>query len=277
MRTSVDALLVLSFGGPEGPAEVRPFLENVTRGRGVPAGAAGRGRAALPALRRGQPDQRPEPGADRGASGSAPSCRSTSATATGTRWSRTPWPRWPGTASAPRWSSPPAPTAATRPAASTRRTSCGPARRSVTGRRGWSSCATSSTTRCSSRPTPTRCGPPGRSCPARSAERARLVFTAHSIPAAADATAGPPAEGGHRYSRQVGEAARLVAAELGVDDYDVVWQSRSGPPQVPWLEPDVGDHLVALHATGVPAVVVVADRLRVRSRRGDLGPRPRAA
>ena len=39
-------------------------------------------------------------------------------------------------------------------------------------------------------------------------------------------------------------------------EYDVVWQSRSGPPQVPWLEPDIGDHLAALHGRGVPAVVV---------------------
>jgi protoporphyrin/coproporphyrin ferrochelatase len=36
VREQFDALLVLSFGGPEGPDEVRPFLENVTRGRGVP-------------------------------------------------------------------------------------------------------------------------------------------------------------------------------------------------------------------------------------------------
>lgn len=90
---------------------------------------------------------------------------------------------------------------------------------------------------------------------------ARVVFTAHSVPSAADAAAGTPETGGHRYSRQVTEAARLVAAELELrrdDDpgYDVVWQSRSGPPQVPWLEPDVVDHLDALHAEGVAAVVV---------------------
>ncbi|MDN5859624.1 MAG: ferrochelatase, partial [Pseudonocardia sp.] len=36
MPLPIDALLVLSFGGPEGPADVRPFLEHVTRGRGVP-------------------------------------------------------------------------------------------------------------------------------------------------------------------------------------------------------------------------------------------------
>jgi ferrochelatase len=87
-------------------------------------------------------------------------------------------------------------------------------------------------------------------------EAARLVFTAHSIPTSADAAAGTPADGGHRYSRQVGETAALVAAEVGVDEFDVVWQSRSGPPQVPWLEPDIVDHIDDLHAKGVPAVVV---------------------
>ncbi|MFI7678949.1 ferrochelatase [Actinophytocola sp. NPDC049390] len=96
----------------------------------------------------------------------------------------------------------------------------------------------------------------------------RLVFTAHSVPVSADRAAGPPSEGGHRYSRQVAEAARLVAADLGVAEYDVVWQSRSGPPQVPWLEPDILDHLDALHAKGVPAVVLcpvgfVSDHLEV--------------
>jgi ferrochelatase len=96
----------------------------------------------------------------------------------------------------------------------------------------------------------------------------RLVFTAHSVPMSADAAAGPPAEGGHRYSKQVAEAARLVALDLGVTEYDVVWQSRSGPPQVPWLEPDILDHLDALHAKGVPAVVLcpvgfVSDHLEV--------------
>jgi ferrochelatase len=87
---------------------------------------------------------------------------------------------------------------------------------------------------------------------------ARVVFTAHSVPTAADAAAGTPQDGGHRYSRQVAETARLVADELGLapDGYDVVWQSRSGPPQVPWLEPDVVDHLDTLAAAGVSAVVV---------------------
>ncbi|MGD9527040.1 ferrochelatase [Pseudonocardia sp.] len=92
--------------------------------------------------------------------------------------------------------------------------------------------------------------------PAGLRDDARLVFTAHSVPAAADTTSGLPAEGGHRYSRQVAATAALVAAEVGAADHDVVWQSRSGPARIPWLEPDVIDHLDGLHERGVPAVVV---------------------
>lgn len=97
---------------------------------------------------------------------------------------------------------------------------------------------------------------------------ARTVFTAHSIPTAADAAAGPPETGGQRYSKQVFEAARLVAAQSGVEEHDVVWQSRSGPPHVPWLEPDIVDHIDALHEQGVRDVVVspigfVSDHLEV--------------
>jgi len=84
---------------------------------------------------------------------------------------------------------------------------------------------------------------------------ARLVFTAHSVPVAADDRLGP-----NLYSRQVAYAARLVAAAAGYDDFDVVWQSRSGPPQVPWLSPDIADHLAALTESGTwggPKAVVV--------------------
>lgn len=104
--------------------------------------------------------------------------------------------------------------------------------------------------------------------PADRRESARLVFTAHSIPVAADIAAGPPADGGRLYSRQVAEAARLCAAATGFAEYDVVWQSRSGPPQVPWLDPDIVDHLENLSGKGVDAVVVcpvgfVSDHLEV--------------
>ncbi|MEV4725811.1 ferrochelatase [Micromonospora humida] len=94
----------------------------------------------------------------------------------------------------------------------------------------------------------------------------RLVFTAHSIPTSAAATAGPH---GGRYTAQLAETARLVHAAAAPDlPYDLVWQSRSGPPQVPWLEPDVNDHLTALAGQGVTGVVVspigfVSDHLEV--------------
>ncbi|MET9326745.1 ferrochelatase [Tsukamurella sp. NPDC003166] len=83
----------------------------------------------------------------------------------------------------------------------------------------------------------------------------RLVFTAHSIPEAADVNSGPPGVS-NLYSRQVRDAAANVAARLGTD-HDVVWQSRSGPPQVPWLEPDICDHIQALWDERVPGVAVV--------------------
>ncbi|CAN5444423.1 ferrochelatase [soil metagenome] len=92
---------------------------------------------------------------------------------------------------------------------------------------------------------------------------ARLVFTAHSIPMRAASYCGPDL-----YRRQVQYTSSLVAAAAGYAEYDQVWQSRSGPPQVPWLEPDVSDHLAALveaetHAVIVCPVGFVADHIEV--------------
>ena len=87
-------------------------------------------------------------------------------------------------------------------------------------------------------------------------ESPRLVFTAHSIPVSADRATGPGEEERGLYSRQVRSAAELVAAAVGVKDFDLVWQSRSGPPQVPWLEPDVVDHATALAHAGETSLVV---------------------
>jgi ferrochelatase len=79
-------------------------------------------------------------------------------------------------------------------------------------------------------------------------QAARLVFTAHSIPAAMAARC--------RYSEQLTEAAALVAAAAGAGPHCVVYQSRSGPPSVPWLEPDVCDEIRSLAAAGARDVVV---------------------
>jgi protoporphyrin/coproporphyrin ferrochelatase len=92
----------------------------------------------------------------------------------------------------------------------------------------------------------------------------RLVFTAHSIPTSMARQSGPaalvaeltPEQG--LYVAELREASRLIAATgaPGIG-WDLVWQSRSGPPSVPWLEPDVNDHLAALADDGVSDVVVV--------------------
>jgi protoporphyrin/coproporphyrin ferrochelatase len=96
---------------------------------------------------------------------------------------------------------------------------------------------------------------------------ARLVFTAHSIPVSMNETAGPT---GNLYLEQQRETARLVAEALRGPgaQFDLVWQSRSGPPQVPWLEPDVNDHLRSLAAQGLRSAVIaptgfVSDHLEV--------------
>ena len=96
---------------------------------------------------------------------------------------------------------------------------------------------------------------------------ARLVFTAHSVPASMNDSSGPS---GGLYLAQQRETARLVAEAVRGPgaEFDLVWQSRSGPPQVPWLEPDINDHLRDLHGRGVRSVVVsptgfVSDHLEV--------------
>jgi ferrochelatase len=83
---------------------------------------------------------------------------------------------------------------------------------------------------------------------------ADLVFTAHSIPESMAAASGP---GGGAYPAQLAEAAGLVAAALGRTDWRLAYQSRSGPPSVRWLGPDINECLTELAASGSRAVVVV--------------------
>ncbi len=83
----------------------------------------------------------------------------------------------------------------------------------------------------------------------------RIVFTAHSIPLVMAATSGPA---GDAYVKALRTAAAKVVERLpSAYDWDLVFQSRSGPPQVPWLEPDVGDHLERLYGEGVREAVLV--------------------
>ena len=70
------------------------------------------------------------------------------------------------------------------------------------------------------------------------------------------------------YVKQLEEACRLVASAAGISDFKLVYQSRSGPPTQSWLDPDIRDHLRALHATGHASVVIspigfISDHLEV--------------
>jgi ferrochelatase len=263
-----DALLVLSFGGPEGPDEVRPFLENVTRGRVVPPQRLDEvaqhylhfggvspinrcNRTLIIAIEQALATAGLDLPVYFGNRNWHPMVEDTvvAMTADGVRRAVVfATSAWAGYSGCRQYHEDIART----------RLAVGPGAPELVKLRQFfdhplfiAACADAL-----------------RTAREQADPSARVVFTAHSVPLAADAAAGLAAERGHRYSRQVTEVARLVAAAVGVDSYDVVWQSRSGPPQVPWLEPDVIDHLDTLHAQGVPGVVVapvgfVSDHLEV--------------
>ena len=82
-----------------------------------------------------------------------------------------------------------------------------------------------------------------------------LIFTAHSIPVSMAEASGPA---GGAYQAQLAEAARLVAAEIGYQrPWHLAYSSRSGPPAQPWLEPDINDLLADRAAAGSRAVLIV--------------------
>jgi protoporphyrin/coproporphyrin ferrochelatase len=96
--------------------------------------------------------------------------------------------------------------------------------------------------------------------PAERRDRVEVVFTAHSIP---DAMARNCA-----YEAQLQEACRLVAEAASKPNYRLCYQSRSGAPHIPWLEPDIIDQLDTLHAEGADDVIVspigfISDHLEV--------------
>ena len=81
-------------------------------------------------------------------------------------------------------------------------------------------------------------------------EAAHLIYTAHSIPVAMSQ--------GCDYEKQLKETGRLVAEELGHKEWRLVYQSRSGPASQPWLEPDILDCLREIKARGGSSDIVIA-------------------
>ncbi|MGW1737205.1 ferrochelatase [Nocardia sp. NPDC001965] len=272
MARAADALLLLSFGGPEGPDDVLPFLENVTRGRGVPPERLAEvaqhylhfggvspinalNRDIIAAVQRELSAAGTELPVYFGNRNWHPMVEDTLArmTADGVRSALVfPTSAWGGYSGCRQYDEDIA----------RARAAVGPDAPELVKLRQYFDhpllvAAFADGIRAARETLPTE-----------RRDTARLVFTAHSVPVSADAAAGPPADGGRLYSRQVAEAARLCAAATGFDDYDVVWQSRSGPPQIPWLEPDIVDHLEVLADKGFESVIVcpvgfVSDHLEV--------------
>ena len=89
---------------------------------------------------------------------------------------------------------------------------------------------------------------------------AQLVFTAHSIPESMAANCD--------YAMQLKQTGSRIAQTLNIENWELVYQSRSGSPSQPWLGPDVCDHLNTLRTTGVEEIVVapigfVSDHMEV--------------
>ncbi|WP_030745244.1 ferrochelatase [Streptomyces sp. NRRL F-5135] len=277
-----DALLLLSFGGPEGPDDVVPFLENVTRGRGIPTerlkevgqhyflfgGVSpinGQNRALLDALR----EDFAEHGLD-----------------LPVYWGNRNWAPY---------------------LTDTLREMAADGRRRVavlatSAYASYSGCRQYRENLAEALATLTAEGidvprvdklrhyfnHPGflrpmiegvlaslADLPEDVRAGAHIAFTTHSIPVAAADTSGPVeahGEGG-AYVAQHLDVARLIAdavrEETGAEHpWRLVYQSRSGAPHIPWLEPDICDHLEELHGQGVPAVVMapigfVSDHMEV--------------
>ena len=114
----------------------------------------------------------------------------------------------------------------------------------------------------------------GRSEQVRSDDEVRLVFVTHSIPEGIDDTSGPGDGEGKAYRRQHLALAAAITEEVNATlsrglDHELVYCSRSGPPSQPWLDPDVNDTLRTLAGSGVKTVVVapigfVSDHMEVR-------------
>jgi ferrochelatase len=271
-----DALLFLSFGGPEKPEDVVPFLENVTRGRGIPRERleevgqhyyrfGGRSpindqnRAFLAALR-----------ADLAANG----------VDIGVYWGNRNWDPYLADTLRRMQADGVRRAAVFATSAYASYSSCRQYRENLHD----ASAAAGSRIRLDklrhyfNHPGFTEPVTDGvlaalLQLPAEVREEARLVFVTHSIPTSMNDASGPAEAGGGAYLAQHLDVARVVAdrveAETGLHhEHELVFCSRSGAPHVPWLEPDVNDRLEELARQGVRAAVLcpvgfVSDHMEV--------------
>jgi ferrochelatase len=89
-----------------------------------------------------------------------------------------------------------------------------------------------------------------QSIPAGARQNVQVVYTAHSIPVSMANTSD--------YVRQLEEVRRFISGRLGVTNDVLVYQSRSGTPGQPWLEPDILDYLRSVKANNLASAVVLA-------------------
>ena len=260
-----DALLLVSFGGPEAPEDVVPFLENVTRGRGIPRGRLEQvgahyhlfgGRSPINDQNRALIEAVEKDFAEHGIS-------------LPVYWGNRNWSPYLADA------------VAQMAADGVRRALC-----VVTSAySSWSSCrqyldnlesATASVPAGRTAPRLDKVrvyyNHPGfvqanvdgvvaalDDLPSDARDGARLLFVTHSIPLSMSDASGP--QGGAYVAQHLDVAeviSRQVTEETGIaHDHELVYCSRSGSPHTPWLEPDVNDRLEELAAEGVVAVVLV--------------------
>ncbi|MFF0523618.1 ferrochelatase [Actinomadura nitritigenes] len=247
--TSHDALLLLSFGGPEGPEDVIPFLENVTRGRGIPrerlekVGEHYHLFGGVSPINRLCRELKAAIEADFAAHGvDLP-----------VYWGNRNWtPYLADTVRRMRDDGVRHAAAFVTSAYSGYSTNdqylqdIARAREEVPGAPEIDKL-------------PVYCDRPGfldpfvdaaREALGRLPDGARLLFTAHSVP-----LSQPNRE---LYVAELEEAARTVAGRAAPGTpWDLVYQSRSGPPSQPWLEPQITDHLEKLAGEGVRAAAAV--------------------
>ncbi|GAB2846281.1 ferrochelatase [Actinocorallia aurea] len=239
----MDALLLVSFGGPEGPEDVMPFLENVTRGRNIPR-------------------ERLESVAEHyhlfgGVSPINGHCRALKAEIeklvdVPVYWGNRNWAPYLADTVARMKADGIASAAAFVTSAYSGYSSSGQYQEDIDRAREAVPGAPEITK------LPAYCLEPGfvgafTEATGKALAQlpgARLVFTAHSVPLAQPGRAD--------YEAELHEVARRVHAASGASGgFDLVYQSRSGPPSQPWLEPDVLDHLRVLQERGVTDVVLV--------------------